>query len=121
LVLGYDKDDAEHVAYRADMSARLFGGGGALDVSHWNWDKVGTLDKPGWRPSIFMPRWASRITLRITDVRVERLQDISDDDARAEGVENRGAYAQLWEDIKGKGSWDADPTVWVVGFERLTP
>jgi hypothetical protein len=142
LVLGYDKDDAEHVAYRADLSARLFGGGEALDVLHWNWDKVGTLAKPGWRPSIFMPRWASRITLRITDVRVERLLDISVTDAMAEGCaaegfEPRGmhesdrdmlvgttalgAYRDLWLSIHGGGAWDADPFVWVVGFEMVTP
>lgn len=98
-----------------------------------------------WRPSIHMPRAASRITLEITAVRVERLQDISEEDAIAEGVEaipstgencgpNRfsvncgwlflnsptaaGAYAMLWEQINGAGSWDANPWVWVVEFNR---
>lgn len=83
------------------------------------------------RPSIFMPRWASRITLEITGVRVERLQAISEADARAEGVEpaathNRpgaiatcfGAYSVLWESINGPGSWDANPWVWCVSFKR---
>lgn len=91
-----------------------------------------------WRPSIFMPRWASRLTLTVTDVRVERLQDISEEDARAEGCEFpefrtvlmrpdggkdyhipvsfRGAYANLWTSINGPGSWDANPYVWVYSF-----
>lgn len=72
-----------------------------------------------WRPSIFMPRWASRITLEVTGVRVERLQYIDDDDARAEGVENRGAFAELWESIHGHGAWDSNPWVWVVSFKRV--
>ena len=81
------------------------------------------------RPSIHMPRWASRITLEITGVRVERLQDISKDDAKAEGVdalpmETRRATAKadfhaLWESINGAGSWDANPWVWVLEFRRL--
>lgn len=82
-------------------------------------------------PSIFLPRWASRITLEITAVRVERLQDISEADARAEGctghwVEEAPAadqarfdYRELWEQINGPGSWDANPWVWVVSFKRV--
>ncbi|RKL15893.1 hypothetical protein BFJ72_g15340, partial [Fusarium proliferatum] len=94
----------------------------------------GHLPYPGyegrdhWRPSIHMPRWASRILLEITGVRVERLQDISEADALAEGSftwareqdtpvrdldEARLVYCQLWEEINGPGSWDANPWVWV--------
>lgn len=81
-----------------------------------------------WRPSIHMPRDASRITLEITGVRVERLQEISEEDAIAEGCQcsgvpasltNRGAYAKLWESLHGPGSWDANPWVWVIEFTRL--
>ena len=78
-----------------------------------------------WRPSIHMPRWASRITLEITGVRVERLQDISEADAQAEGVYTDPAcpaydgYRVLWEQINGAGSWEANPWVWVVEFRRL--
>jgi len=90
---------------------------------------------PGrWRPSIHMPRWASRLVLEITDVRVERLQAISDGDALAEGIEelngrfthNRGkygcrsacgAFVQLWESTGG--NWDSNPWVWVIEFKRL--
>lgn len=92
-----------------------------------------------WRPSIHMPRWASRLTLEITGVRVERLQDISEADAIAEGVTAvssggvtlftttgvncfqtaKDAYAALWESINGPGSWDANPWVWVVEFRRV--
>lgn len=87
-------------------------------------------DKEGaspWRPSIFMPRWASRITLEVTSVRVERVQDISEADARAEGVEplqmDGGSYIPryegLWCQINGAGSWAANPWVWVVEFRRI--
>jgi hypothetical protein len=85
-----------------------------------------------WRPSIFMPRWASRITLEVTGVRVERLQDISEADCAKEGApfsysgfapedapDWRGWYRDLWESINGPGSWDANPWVWVVEFKRL--
>lgn len=79
-----------------------------------------------WRPSIFMPRRASRILLEITGVRVERLQDISDDDCRAEGYDRSHAFprewfARLWASINGTGSWAANPLVWVVSFQRVTP
>lgn len=84
-----------------------------------------------WRPSIHMPRWACRLVLEITDVRVERLNDISATDAEAEGVKwNRGplrcghtnpisAFRGLWESINGAGSWAANPWVWVVSFRRI--
>ena len=81
------------------------------------------------RPSIHMPRWASRITLEIVSVRVERLQDISEGDATAEGCKNSlslpgGRFANenyrwLWEEINGDGSWDTNPWVWVVEFRRI--
>lgn len=97
-----------------------------------------------WRPSIHMPRAASRITLEITGVRVERLQDISEADAVAEGTPcyvcggpmdgrseadchcfHRKAkpsdYRALWEEINGPASWDANPWVWVVEFKRVNP
>jgi hypothetical protein len=98
------------------------------------------VGKPAWRPSIFMPRWASRITLDILDIRVERLNDISEEDAVAEGCEAwekidysclppvpdrditaREEFQKLWERINGAGSWKANPWVWVVVFKRLTP
>ncbi len=88
------------------------------------------------RPSIHMPRWVSRILLEITDVRVERLQDISRSDIRTEGLEcppelasddvspnyrdwYPAAWRDLWESINGAESWNANPWVWVVEFKRL--
>ena len=92
----------------------------------------------GWTPSIHMPRWASRILLEITDVRVERLNAISQEDAQAEGMELTGwrptysdpdsggevltpydNFAQLWESIYGEESWKANPWVWVIEFKRV--
>lgn len=103
--------------------------------------------QPYWRPSIHMPRWASRITLEITRVRVEKLQAISKADAIAEGIERiggefschpwrnyllkpnahptehcsspLGSYMTLWEKINGVGSWDVNPWVWIVEFQRI--
>lgn len=98
------------------------------------------LDR-AWKPSIFMPREACRIILEVTDVRVERLQDISEKDARAEGYSysdwhrmNEEAagiglysvpskpinwYLELWESINGKGSWAKNPWVWVIKYKRI--
>ncbi|MEW9586276.1 hypothetical protein [Paraburkholderia sp. DGU8] len=92
-----------------------------------------------WKPSIHMPRWASRITLEVTGVRVERLQDISEQDAIAEGIGKtasgfwstygrsgvdgtyspRSSFHCLWESINGPEAWDANPWVWVVEFKRV--
>ncbi len=96
-----------------------------------------------WRPSIFMPRWASRITLEITEILVQRLQEISEEDAKAEGAmfhdgrgighsgwrhdfkdvhtDARSSFMSLWESINGIGSWSANPWVWCVSFKRVQP
>jgi len=105
-----------------------------LNVAFYRADTKAASDDVRWRPSIHMPRWASRITLRITDIRVERLQDISEDDAKAEGVGYKnpgylpgtkgnwiGSFAYLWNKINGPGAWEANPWVWVVAFERVKP
>lgn len=113
-----------------------------------NWMNVGT--SPGsvtagkLRPGIHMPRWASRITLEIVSVRVERLQDISEEDAAAEGVYRepedeipfngpwyinagdsqgyataKSCYEALWDSINSEGSWEKNPWVWVIEFRRI--
>ncbi|MBD9406245.1 hypothetical protein IB236_12930 [Acidovorax sp. ACV02] len=111
-----------------------------LTPAHRIWYEADAPHQPGFgklRPSMFMPRWVSRITLEITRVRVERLQDISDADCVAEGCGAlpsaigcpmtsgtgetipRAMFRALWESINGPGSWDANPWVWVVEFRRL--
>ncbi|ECG5956127.1 hypothetical protein E1630_08715 [Salmonella enterica subsp. enterica serovar Baguida] len=91
-------------------------------------NKQVTPDK--WTPSIHMPRWASRITLEITDVRVERLRDLSEEDAKSEGIipsaggvlpgwEYRINFRDLWMDIYGTDNWEANPWVWVIEFKRV--
>jgi len=109
------------------------------------------MEPAKWRPSIHMPRWASRIDLEITNVRVERLNDISEQDAAAEGIVidifNQGEppkhghfdclrkyvpafgefdparykFFRLWESINGTGSWNQNPWVWVIEFKRVKP
>lgn len=97
-----------------------------LDISY----KADGKNSPDrWRSPIFMPRWASRISLRITDVRVQRLQEISEEDAIAEGAQcagfpaattNVGAFAGGWNKISGPGSWESNPWVWAITFEKLS-
>ncbi|HDT2130034.1 TPA: hypothetical protein RCG87_001774 [Enterobacter roggenkampii] len=81
-----------------------------------------------WTPSIHMPRWASRLTLEITGVRVERLRDLSEDDAKSEGItpssggvlpgwEYRINFRDLWMSIYGADNWEANPWVWVIEFK----
>lgn len=123
-------DDPENwdVIYRADEHQPAGG---------WR-DADGKPMTAPWRPSIHMPRWASRITLEIVGVRVERLQSISEEDARAEGAKcadeatgrevifpgaskagsYRLHYRHIWEQINGPDSWDANP--WVIEFRRVS-
>lgn len=80
-------------------------------------------DYPNWRPSIFMKREESRLTLQLTAVRAERVKDITEEDAAAEGMGTDGdeaaviSYSNLWDRINGKGSWDKNPWVWVLTFK----
>lgn len=130
------------IEYRADSKCLAIAPGRELiDVPH------GCDPRPfagPWKPSIHMPRWASRILLEIVSVRVERLKDCSREDAAAEGVcylartnwEVRRKvpcgesviqptmwpeqnFGRLWEHINGVGSWDANPWVWVVEFKKV--
>ncbi|ELE3724398.1 hypothetical protein RC581_004328 [Salmonella enterica] len=95
---------------------------------------VAVCNKPAtpekWTPSIHMPRWASHITLEITDVRVERLRGLSEEDAKSEGIipsaggvlpgwEYRINFRDLWMDIYGTDNWEANPWVWVIEFKRV--
>ena len=124
-----DLSQGEPIFYPADGSVRQTG--------------CAMISQGRGRPSIHMPRWASRILLEITDVRVDRLQDISDEQAEAEGVEGcipscpgpydehgnpecdcmnltyEQSFQALWESINGRKSWDANPWVWVVEFKRI--
>lgn len=84
-----------------------------------------------WTPSIHMPRWASRILLEITDVRVERLRDMSEADAKAEGATPatykitppeavyRVGFGDIWRSIYGQDNWLSNPWVWVIEFKRI--
>jgi hypothetical protein len=136
-------DDTVYVYYKADDDVRPDGikpvfkvcSGLPIDmVSRWE-RKIDHAQHGGgdfWVPSIHMPRWASRITLEITKVRVERVQDISEGDARREGVEGvpgtlpgeisyRDPFARLWSVINAKRGygWDVNPWVWVLEFKRI--
>ncbi|EOG8086187.1 TPA: hypothetical protein ACIR1F_003961 [Enterobacter roggenkampii] len=104
-----------------------------------HYENVPPAEDVRWTPSIHMPRWASRITLEITGVRVEQLKSISEDEARSEGVARlregfwkhyqpgwtqhqlsaRGSFATLWDSIYGSGEWDRNPWVWVLEFKRI--
>jgi hypothetical protein len=128
------------IAYFADKSAIQYSSKvprqvGAIDLASWNWNALKR------RPSIFMPRWASRITLEITNVRVERLNEISEADAHAEGIAPipcapeslifgtwkarfrfRDAFKQGWDSINGKRkgcTWADNPFVWCLSFKKL--
>lgn len=112
--------DSDRVLYRADTGLR------------------DDLRAVAWRPSIHMPRLASRITLEITEIRVQRLQDISEDDVWKEGVDRshwrydidgecwpasdsqaRQWFRPIWESIHGPDSWELNPWVWAISFNRV--
>ena len=140
----------DEVVYRAGRQVRASKDAPPGNFDTQTWPLSWSEDKPDdrWRPSIHMPKWAARIWLRVTDVRVERLQEITEMDAKAEGFEDTevvghstagrpfgdgftmgpltewtsasGNFARLWEALNAKRGygWDANPWVWVVSFER---
>ncbi|EOF5162387.1 hypothetical protein ACK1OX_004412, partial [Salmonella enterica] len=101
------------------------------DDADWKPHTVNEKFDGGWRPSIHMPRWASRILLEITDVRVERLRDMSEADAKAEGASPamykitppeavyRVGFGDIWRSIYGQDNWLSNPWVWVIEFKRV--
>jgi hypothetical protein len=114
------------IRYRADGATRRIQGDRATGVGVYH----GAVEKT--RVSIHMPRWASRITLEITGVRVERLLDITTEQIRAEGLRThlrehdavmhlRDQWKNLWASINGDDSLAANPWVWVVEFKRIEP
>jgi len=134
---GRESDGSIWVVYAAARTAQVR----FMSPAEW---KLPKRANNGMVPSIHMPRWASRITLRVTCVKVERLQDISEADARAEGIFARGgtgddptssqwtwqkegwrydtprqALQKLWESINGPGSWEANPWVAAYTFEPI--
>ena len=140
---GHENDVPSVIAYRADQSAIQFNAPHpvavpARDTLSWNWDLI------KWSPSTFMPRWASRITLPLVEVRIERVQAITEADARAEGVADlmgdgtidgpevygiakglgcsyedaRAGFGALWSATYGRESWEANPWVWVLGWSK---
>lgn len=129
--------------YRASCEQRPgdYGLWSIPDDAYWKPHTKEHKFEGAWRPSIHMPRWASRILLEITDVRVERLNAISEEDATVEGVPPAGsllpdypgtfltpkgdfatakvAFQRLWESIYGEESWKANGWVWVISFKRV--
>ena len=145
-LVGSELEDPVCVAFAADNRVFSFAGKKPvqLDTYGWPWDRI------KYRPSIHMPRWAARLFLDVLDVRIERLQDISEEDARAEGMDwtrpqylqpkddneqedprqvgypsasdsfARDNFCRLWTNIYGAESWAANPWVWVTQFKRVT-
>jgi hypothetical protein len=134
-------DHAAYIAYKADGKIDL-------PIDYKKCKRISLTSRPDlktyinhWRPSIHIPHWASRITLEVVNVRVERVRDITEDDALAEGCEPvmrdsggvtpwgaeieipcyHEGYAELWDKINAKRGygWDANPYVWVIEFKVL--
>jgi hypothetical protein len=127
----------EHVEYRADTGDKYPG--------HWPDDCGDDPQCWRWRSSSNMPRWASRVTLEVTGVRVQRVQDISEEDAKAEGMTcrsdlawdesvgrddpyavavsrgHRAAYREAWDYLNPKRPWKSNPWVWVISFKVVNP
>lgn len=148
----YCLDMADGIQYRADGQMCVANVEDRADgcrhhrmnqAFHWNacieegWDEETESNNQKWMPSIHMPKWAARILLEVVSVRAERLQDITQCDAIAEGMPpshpsvdrisqgfgypdfSRSAFAQTWDACYGKGAWDANPWVWRVEFKPV--
>jgi len=131
------RDEAVLVAYRADRTAIFHQQNEPFywRTDDWSWDDKTGLPSKGrrrverWRPSIHLPKWASRITLEVTRVRAERVQAITEEDAAAEGLgvaladftSARYAFRYLWDAINAKRglSWESNPWVWAYDFRKV--
>jgi hypothetical protein len=143
--IGYEEGPNAPARHYAGVKYRADDGRAEFTISQSLYRDLDSKESCGWRPSIHMPRWASRITLEVTGVRVERLQDISEQDAESEGVESlrnegecwknyvestascdaliclgaRESFRTLWDSLAAPGAdWQANPWVWVVDFKR---
>lgn len=135
----YEHDEAQPVGVKDATASKQRDYDGSIRVDAIEYRATSKSAGP-WTPSIHMPRWASRITLEVTGVRVRRVQEITDADAEAEGVltwareslwprceamrvakpsRPRFLFQLLWMEINGVESWKADPWVWVVVFRRV--
>lgn len=129
------------VQYRADSELEPAPTGTLMTIPPEVWRPSFDNDHTRWRSSIHMPRWACRLRLLVKSVRVERVQEITEADAIAEGIEAfsprpgrtlyrvdqieaetaKLAFEGLWEQINGEESWAANPWVWVIEYERIKP
>jgi hypothetical protein len=132
---------------RESYAPRYFDNGGHAYMADWTGESAECLPEPRWTPSIHMPRAAARLLLDVTSVRVERLLDITEEDAKAEGVapffgrfpcfgrdqtitsgelaadaEHRASFAVLWDELYGDSgaTWKSNPWVWRVEFRRAS-
>lgn len=124
FITGYDIDENENIIGDKKVWYRATDHG----FCWYDSDSESTLDNPPWKPSIHMPRWANRITLTVTDVRVQRLQDIRENDAMAEGAPpvlvppdggscpHVEGFRDIWNTIHGPEAWDANPWVAAISF-----
>lgn len=134
----FDTYGIPYIMYREDLSSKYK----IPPTQHWI-DRVEAIWKklsdpkndnnfwPGtdskWRTPIFMPRWASRITLEITDIRVEKVHEAGVESVLAEGIQDGldllGRWVRLWDSINAKRgyAWDSNPWVWVIEFKRIKP
>lgn len=129
------REDYECVVFKADGEGReILTGSEEDDAPRWLGKKVSPhkQSRPIWKPSIHMPRWASRITLEITDIRIDRLKLITEAAARAEGIRSpltpvsddrrcRNSFRLLWDSINSESGygWEENPWIWVVQFKRV--
>jgi len=120
---GVHADLWDAVEYKADGAWRKLTD---LDeATGWRFGELCGYNSAKWRPSIHMPRWASRLLLEVTEVRVERVQDISEADAIAEGLSESAyhpnPFAALWDSINAKRGyeWAKNPRVWAITFQKL--
>jgi hypothetical protein len=143
-----DYDDDEPWIERLEKLLDVMAKKGKVDADEENERYTWHQDDVPWKPSIHMPKDAGRIFLQITDIRIERLQDITEDDAKAEGIEEihpapfliryknyfnpsnhhslpetwenpYHSFQSLWESINGSDSWELNPFVWVVEFKQI--